>query len=278
MRTKSIHAVLALAISLTLLACPVPVAPPTNNTITLSAIPGLTAPARGASPVTTITETAQYTGTVSWSPAVSGTFAAGTAYTATITLAAKPGYTLSGVGANFFTVAGATSVSNGANSGVVTAVFPATAYAVGDSGPAGGIIFYDKGSYSEGWRYLEAWTADETGGYQWKTSDTYTDGIETAIGTGHANTYSAMAGSEHPAAIAARDATHGGYGDWFLPSYYELSSMYEQRGIIGGFETGEYWSSSQYSGNSGSYLSAEAGILHYLYKSYSLKVRVARMF
>jgi hypothetical protein len=32
----------------------------------------------GAAPVTAITEAAQYTGTVSWSPAVSSTFAAST--------------------------------------------------------------------------------------------------------------------------------------------------------------------------------------------------------
>ena len=33
-------------------------------------------------------------------------------------------------------------------------------YKVGDEGPAGGIIFYDKGEYSDGWRYLEAAPAD----------------------------------------------------------------------------------------------------------------------
>ena len=35
-----------------------------------------------------------------------------------------------------------------------------TEYIVGDTGPAGGIIFYDKGYYSDGWRYLEAAPAD----------------------------------------------------------------------------------------------------------------------
>ena len=93
--------------------------------INIAAIPGVTAPVAGATPVTAITETAQYTGAVTWSgnPV---TFAYNTTYTATITLTAKPGFTLTGVGANFFTVVGATTVSNPANSGVITATFPAT--------------------------------------------------------------------------------------------------------------------------------------------------------
>lgn len=94
--------------------------------ISVAAITGVTAPALGNAPATTI-ETAQYTGSVTWSPAVSGTFAADTSYTATITLTPKAGFTLQGVSANFFTVAG-TSIpaTNSADSGVVTAVFPAT--------------------------------------------------------------------------------------------------------------------------------------------------------
>ena len=94
--------------------------------VNIAAIQGVTAPAAGRTPVTAITETAQYTGTVSWSPAVTGTFAVSTTYTATITLTAKTGFTLQGVAANFFTVAGTTSRSNPANSGIVTAAFPAT--------------------------------------------------------------------------------------------------------------------------------------------------------
>jgi hypothetical protein len=104
-----------------------PTNPPAPTAINIAAIQGVTAPATGRTPVTTITETAQYTGTVAWSPAVSGTFAAATQYTATITLTAKSGYTLQGVIANFFTIAGATSATNVANSGVVTAAFPQTA-------------------------------------------------------------------------------------------------------------------------------------------------------
>lgn len=92
-----------------------------------AAIGGVTAPVVGETPVTAITEGKQFTGTVTWSPdLVDGKFGPQTVYTATITLTPKAGYKLDGVAANFFTAAGATSVSNGANSGVVTAVFPAT--------------------------------------------------------------------------------------------------------------------------------------------------------
>ncbi len=95
-----------------------------DTTINIAAIPGVTAPVRTATPVTTITETAQYTGTVTWDPA-HNPFGASTVYTATITLTPKAGFTLTGVAENLFTVAGATA-TNAANTGVVTAVFPAT--------------------------------------------------------------------------------------------------------------------------------------------------------
>jgi len=103
-----------------------------DKVVTISAIEGVTPPFAGEIPVTVITETDQYTGTVSWEPAHS-TFAPGTEYTATITLSAKDGYTFDGVSANFFTVAGATTVSNTEDSGIVTAVFSIIPVAVADS-------------------------------------------------------------------------------------------------------------------------------------------------
>jgi hypothetical protein len=80
---------------------------------------------------TVIQETSQqYSGTVTWSPDHT-TIANGTVYTATITLTPKEGYTMEGVTENFFTinqpnsVTGAT-VTNAANSGIITVVFPKT--------------------------------------------------------------------------------------------------------------------------------------------------------
>ena len=101
------------------------VTPEEDVVVTTAAIPGVTAPATGATPVAEIAATAQYTGVVTWLPADT-TFAAATVYTAKITLTAKTGYTLTGVAVDSFTVAGATA-TNLADSGEVTAVFPATA-------------------------------------------------------------------------------------------------------------------------------------------------------
>ena len=97
-----------------------------TRVISIAEIAGVTAPLTGATPVSTTTAGTGYTGSVSWSDSPA-TFAAATTYTATITLTATAGYTLTGVSANFFSVTGATTVTHNANSGVITAVFPATA-------------------------------------------------------------------------------------------------------------------------------------------------------
>ena len=62
-----------------------PEPPAQDAKISIATIGGVTAPVAGATPVTAITATDQYTGTVAWQPAHAA-FAHGTAYTATITL------------------------------------------------------------------------------------------------------------------------------------------------------------------------------------------------
>ena len=98
--------------------------------VSIQYIQGLTVPASGEMPVSAITENIQYSGTVSWSPAIppGGTFGYGTTYTATVALQPKPGLTCYGVTANFFKVAESIVTVNAANSGIVTVVFQPTAY------------------------------------------------------------------------------------------------------------------------------------------------------
>lgn len=91
------------------------------TTINLPEVAGVISPIPGAVPVEVITETEEYTGTVIWTPA-DNPFGEGQEYSAIITLVPKEGYTLEGIGENFFTVQGATA-TNPAGSGVITAVF-----------------------------------------------------------------------------------------------------------------------------------------------------------
>lgn len=124
MKTKSLLFILVALSVLVFLGCPQTTDSPKDKTISISEITGITPPEVGHTPPPTkITETPQFTGTITWSPDASNGFEANTEYTATITLKAKKGYTFTGVSENFFTVAGASSVTNSADSGIVKAVF-----------------------------------------------------------------------------------------------------------------------------------------------------------
>jgi len=120
-------------------------------------------------------------------------------------------------------------------------------YALGDKGPGGGMVFYDKGSVSYGWRYLEAAPENQGTLLVWASSGyTSTDitGTNTEIGTGKTNTAAILAiDANAPAAKACADYRGGGKNDWFLPSKDELNEMYKARTHLGMSEW--FWSSSQ---------------------------------
>jgi len=231
----------------------------TDAVIDIAAIPGVNVPVTGATPVSTITETNQYTGTVTWSTD-HGTFAGTTTYTATITLTPKAGYTLTGVTEDFFTVSGATTVTNAADSGVVTASFPETAaVAVGDSCGGGKVAYIlqsgDPGYFAGEQHGLIAAASDQSSDIYWHASQTgVTGATETALGKGKENTETIISfyGPELNAAKLCADYINsetgtGVYNDWFLPSNDELEQLHTNRVAISGFtESGGYWSSSEY--------------------------------
>jgi hypothetical protein len=81
-------------------------------------------------------------------------------------------------------------------------------------GPAGGFVFYDKGSYSDGWRYVEC--APENAG-----TDSWDDAKE-----------------------LCEEYSRGGYDDWELPSIDELRELLHDYRSGTLFNVGVYWSST----------------------------------
>ena len=74
--------------------------------------------------------------------------------------------------------------------------------------------------------------------------------------------------------------TMGGvtYGDWYLPSQYELNLLYQQRAVVGGFANNFYWSSSEYDAYSAWAQNCNSGCQGNYDKTNSLYVRAVRAF
>ena len=132
-------------------------------------------------------------------------------------------------------------------------------YKIGDRGPAGGIVFYDKRNNSDGWRYMEVSPVDLQKA-QWGLYGQDVVGTKRDIGSGKRNTELIIAalnrnGENGKAAQLCRAYTLNGYNDWFLPSEDELSEMLSLKRNntinMGAFNSEWYWSSRQdYGGNS----------------------------
>jgi len=251
--------------------------------INISAIPGVTAPVTGATPVSAITETNQYTGTVIWIPE-DDSFQGDKVYIAMVILIPKPGFSLTGVPANFFTVAGATNVTNTADSGVVIAAFSETVLKVGDS-YGGGIVAYifvegDNGYVAGEQHGLISATEDQSTGIQWYNGSFMETGATgTAIGTGQVNTTTIVnvQGAGSYAANLCNDLIVGNYNDWFLPSKDELNKLYLNKVAIGGFAYG-YWSSSEYNVYDAWAQNFFHGYQYYYNEDITFRVRAVRAF
>ena len=163
-------------------------------------------------------------------------------------------------------------------------------YKIGDTGPAGGLIFYVNPDYiTMGWRYLEAapvnteWRDIKWSNINWSTVTNKTAGaFNTAIGTGKANTATIISQPDptNRAAQLCINLAQGGYRDWFLPSLDELNLMYVNLHLkgLGGFVSDGYWSSSEKNRINAWYQGFKYGIPLYDYKDYTIRVRAARAF
>lgn len=129
-----------------------------------------------------------------------------------------------------------------------------TTLSVGQTGPGGGLVFYDKGNNIGGWQYLEAAPSDQSTGIVWGCNGTAIGGTDDAIGGGETNTNQIVSGCNEAsfAAQLCNDLTVGGQTDWFLPSISALKLMQHNLYLnnVGNFNTAYYWSSTEYSAGS----------------------------
>ena len=167
---------------------------------------------------------------------------------------------------------GSSSGNQAATGDAIPARTAAVVYKIGDTGPAGGLIFYDKGNNIGGWRYLEAAPADiGPSPFLTENPDSFpknlkelwdrTDGESgRGIDKGKYNTEYLMEAAQarggfNWAVRLCDNYEHNGFNDWFLPSRDELNFMYGNlylRGL-GNFRQEQYWSSTTWTDTWGSY-------------------------
>lgn len=169
---------------------------------------------------------------------------------------------------------------------------------IGATGPAGGIVFYDKGSYSNGWRYIESASIDisiaEWGCFGSIIPDTdFSDIGKGMISSAKilnfhdslVNYYTNpdICSSTSNGTVAAKQAfeyTQNELNDWFLPSFEELNLMYQNlhsQGIAN-FSNEIYWSSTQFDANSVLTIDFSSGTTDQSLKNTSKKARAIRYF
>jgi len=166
-------------------------------------------------------------------------------------------------------------------------------YIIGDTGPAGGIIFFDAGVIINGFRFFEAAPLETEVTAQWGAYEINVAGTQTGIGTGKQNTILIIAVLNQiketgKAAQICDKIDINSFNDWFLPSAEELNLLYKnlkEKGL-GDFNNGEYWSSSQGDNSSfkeyyawyQNFNTSSYGFRDYKYKNETKSVRAIRSF
>jgi hypothetical protein len=147
-----------------------------------------------------------------------------------------------------------------------------TLYAIGDDGPAGGIVFYITDGGLHG---LEA-AAEDQATTQWGCNGTIIAGANgTVVGTGGQNTADIIEFCDEITAASVASAYGPG---WYLPSKDELNLLYSQKDVVGGFASDFYWSSSQYDSYYAWLQYFGPGTQYYDVKYLTYRVRAVRAF
>lgn len=158
--------------------------------------------------------------------------------------------------------------------------FTTVTYSIGLS-YGGGIVFYIDGTGIHG---LIAKTTNQSASIYWEYSYyqiyTTTGAIATNIGSGYDNTLTIITyiGPSYAAGVCWNYYGPGINDYWFLPSKDELNLMYQQKEVIGGFGTFDFWSSSESANDQAWSQSFLNGVQYSDPKGYQWHARAIRAF
>lgn len=122
---------------------------------------------------------------------------------------------------------------------------------IGQVGPSGGIVFFDKGYFSYGWQYLEAAPFDQTP-CKWGCNGLLVKGTKLNVGSGEDNTKLIVSKCSelNTAAKVCYDLDLGGATDWFLPTNGEIQLLTRNLKLynnLSGFSNSNgYWTSYEF--------------------------------
>ena len=115
---------------------------------------------------------------------------------------------------------------------------------IGSIGSQHAVLIYDKGSYSDGWRFIEALDMSFIQ-KPWSCGGFAPGDLSWFIGGGKENTQKIVAKcGSNTAAGFAMDYDFMGFDDWYLPSRNELGEICNKKSAFTNFPMGGIWSSS----------------------------------
>lgn len=185
----------------------------------------------------------------------------------TITVANDPGYGCRAESLSYTTDDGKKTIIHDRHFAMpsqnVTITAEFITFNVGDIGPAGGYIFYNKGSFSDGWQYMEIAPSDQSIEAKWcdSTNKVSVPTTDYVVGTGKAATDAIISALGQEGSYAVQICNNliiDGYDDWYLPTTLEMFDAFNVCGSTGtaGF-TGEYWVSRFEASSNSLYSTAE---------------------
>ena len=172
-------------------------------------------------------------------------------------------------------------------------------FTIGQTGPSGGIVAYDKGSYTNGWRYIEVAPTDSIIEEWGCMSGQITNAQFDQVGTGYQNTVAianyhnsltnyylnpSICSNLNNGSVSAKTALSqiiGLENDWCIPSVDELQLVYTNLHLqaLGNFDNTNYWSSSEMDISKAKCIDFSSGQIVNLDKNSTLiKTRLIRFF